>query len=163
MHTFGLYNGRYGLTDKVFLDIIPDELRPSVEEMLASELERQAALKTGLEATDPEHASDEYVLHAYKQLQFFDMLSLHLHLNPVGGRGDTEFSHVPRSVGDDVVISLVERNDGVYSLDPYPFALDGLDVFTEGRYLFPQQAGTDLGALLADTEISVQHVRLVAA
>jgi len=163
MHTFGLYNGRYGLTDKVFLDIIPDELRPSVDEMLASELERQAALKTALEATDPEHASDEYVLHAYKQLQFFDMLSLHLHLNPVGGRGDTEFSHVPRSVGDDVVISLIERNDGVYSLDPYPFAIDGLDVFTEGRYLFPQQAGTDLGALLADTEISAQHVRLVAA
>jgi len=36
-------------------------------------------------------------------------------------------------------------------------------VFTEGRYLFPQQAGTNLGALLADTEISTQHVRLVAA
>ena len=70
---------------------------------------------------------------------------------------------MPRSVGDDVVVSLVEHDDGVYSLDPYPFALDGLDVFTEGRYLFPQQAGTDLGALLADTEISAQHVRLVAA
>ena len=32
-----------------------------------------------------------------------------------------------------------------------------------GIHLFPQQAGTDLGALLADTEISVQPVRLVAA
>jgi hypothetical protein len=163
MHTYGLYNGRYGLTDKIFLNMIPDELRASVDEMLAAELERQADLKTALEATNPEHVSDEFAFHAYKQLQFFDTLSLHLHLNPAGSRGDTEFPNVPCSIGEDVVISLVEHDDGVYALDPYPFAVDGLDVFTEGRYLVPQPAGTDLGALLADTEISVQHVRLIAA
>jgi hypothetical protein len=163
MHTYGLYNGRYGLTDKIFLDRIPEELRPDVDSMLANELERQDRLRTALEGSDPGHATDDFLLHAYRQLQFFDTLSLHLHLNPEGSRGDTDFPNVPQALGDDVTISLTERDTGVYALSPYPFNTDALEVYTEGRYLEPQPVDTDLGAALAATEVSEQHVRFVAA
>lgn len=163
MHTYGLYSGRYGLSDKIFLNLIPDDLRPSVETMLANEVSRQDRLKADLAESDPDHATDEFLFHAYKQLQFFDTLSLHLHLNPEGARGDAEFLNVPQAIGDDVTITLVERDGGVYALDPYPFAVDGLELHTDGRYLTPQPEGTDLGEVLANTEISTQNVRLVAA
>ncbi|MGI9608501.1 MAG: DUF3891 family protein [Acidimicrobiales bacterium] len=163
MHTYGLYRGRYGLSDKIFLDLIPDDLRPSVDSMLATELSRQARLKSALAESDPEHATDGFLFHAYKQLQFFDTLSLHLHLNPEGARGSAEFVNVPRAMGDDVTITLAERDGGVYALDPYPFAADDLELHTDGRYLTPQPENTDLGAVLAETEVSAQHVRLVAA
>ena len=160
MHTYGLYNGRYGLTDKLFLDLIPADLRPEVDAMLAAELERQERLRTSI---DDEFASDEFLFHAYKQLQFFDTLSLHLHLQPEGARGDAEFPNVPRGVGDDVTIALTERDEGVYALDPYPFSVERLELYTEGRYLEPQATGTDLGALLDATPVARQHVCLVAA
>ena len=163
MHTYGLYRGRYGLSDKIFLDLIPDNLRPEVDAMLAHEEDRQHRLKGQLAADDPEHATDEYLFHAYKQLQFFDTFSLYFHLSPEGERGPSEFLNVPRAVGDDTTISVVEHAGGMYELDPYPFAEDGLVLATEGRYLAPQPPGTDLGPLLADTPVEVQAVRLVGA
>ena len=161
MHTYGLYRGRYGLSDKIFLDLIPDELRPEVDAMLAHEEGRQHRLKGQLAADDPEHASDEYLFHAYKQLQFFDTISLYFHLAPEDERGESDFPNVPRAVGDDVTISVVERPGGVYGLDPYPFAEDGLELATEGRYLAPQSPGADLGPVLAATPVATQTVRLV--
>ena len=161
MHTYGLYRGRYGLSDKIFLDLIPDDLRPEVDAMLGAEEGRQNRLKEDLAASDPDHASEEYLFHAYKQLQFFDTLSLYFHLAPEGERGESAFLNVPRAVGDDVSISVAERPGGEYALDPYPFAVDGLELGTEGRYLAPQPPGSDLGAVLAATPVSEQTVRLV--
>jgi hypothetical protein len=163
MHSYGLYHGRYGLSDKISVKLIPEELRSDVDAMLAAEEDRQVRLKAQLAVDDPEHASDEYLFHAYKQLQFFDTFSLYLHLTPQGSRGESEFANVPRSVGDDVTITVTEREGGVYALDPYPFAVDELSLATQGRYLTPQPAGADLSRVLASTAISEQRVRLVAA
>ncbi len=163
MHTYGLYRGRYGLSDKIFLDSIGEELRPEVDAMLAAEEDRQSRLKEQLAVSDPDHASDEYLFHAYKQLQFFDTLSLYMHMSPEGERGESEFHNVPRAVGDDVTVSVVELPGAVYALDPYPFAPDQLELATEGRYLAPQPAGTDLAAMLATTPIEAQTVHLVRA
>ena len=163
MHTYGLYRGRYGLSDKVFLDLIPDDLRPEVDAMLEAEEGRQARLKQQLAASDPDHTTDDYLFHAYKQLQFFDTFSLYFHLTPESERGPSEFHNVPRAVGDDVTVSVVEHPGGVYEVDPYPFAADGLDLVTEGRYLAPQPPGADLGPLLAATPADAQTVHLVRA
>ena len=163
MHTYGLYCGRYGLSDKIFLDVIPPELRPEVDAMLRGEEERQDRLKAEIAAGHPDHAVDEFVFHAYKQLQFFDTLSLYMHLQPEGRRGESTFPNVPRQVGDDVAVAVTERPGAVYEVDPYPFAVDDLVLTTEGRYLTPQPPGTDLGARLADTPVETQSVRLVAA
>ena len=44
MHSWGLYNGRYGLSDKVLLDSLSADFRPAVDEMLEYERARQARL-----------------------------------------------------------------------------------------------------------------------
>ena len=161
MHTYGLYRGRYGLSDKIFLDTIEAELRPEVDAMLATEEDRQDRLKQELAVSDPDHATDEYLFHAYKQLQFFDTLSLYMHLAPEGERGESAFHNVPRAVGDDVTISVSERPGAVYKIDPYPFSADELELATDGRYLTPQPAGTDLAEVLAATPVESQTVHLV--
>ena len=163
MHTYGLYRGRYGLSDKIFLDSIGEDLRPEVDAMLAAEEARQSRLKEQLAVSDPDHATDDYLFHAYKQLQFFDTLSLYMHLAPEGERGESEFHNVPRAVGDDVTISIVEHPGAVYEVDPYPFVTDELELATDGRYLAPPPVGTDLGPLLAATAVQSQTVRLVRA
>ena len=163
MHTYGLYCGRYGLSDKVFLDLIGDDMRGEVDAMLEAEEGRQTRLKQRLAADDPDHATDDFLFHAYKQLQFFDTFSLYFHLTPEGERGRSEFHNVPRAVGDDVTVTVVEQPGGVYALDPYPFDADGLELATEGRYLSPQPPGTDLGPVLAATPVESQTVHLVRA
>ncbi|MCE2512002.1 MAG: DUF3891 family protein, partial [Acidimicrobiia bacterium] len=94
---------------------------------------------------------------------FFDTLSLYFHMTPQGERGTAEFHNVPRAVGDDVTISVTEAPAAVYEVDPYPFASDGLEVATEGRYLAPQPPDTDLAPVLAATPVDTQTVRLVRA
>jgi len=41
MHSWGLYNGRYGLSKLVLIDKIPPPDRPLAERMLAHEIDRQ--------------------------------------------------------------------------------------------------------------------------
>src|SRR5580704_11364606 len=53
MHSWGLYNGRYGLSKFVLLDKVAAKDRPLADKMLNGELERQKRLKTEL-AEDPE-------------------------------------------------------------------------------------------------------------
>src|SRR5919206_2499579 len=55
MHSWGLYNGRYGTSDKVLINTIPAEQRHLADRMLDRELERQARLKKRL-AADPQAA-----------------------------------------------------------------------------------------------------------
>ena len=163
MHTYGLYCGRYGLSDKVLLDVIPEDMRPEVNAMLEAEERRQFRLKQRLADDDSGLADEDVIFNAYKQLQFFDTLSLYFHLVPEGERGTAEFPSVPRVVGDDVTISVTERPGAVYEVAPYPFATEGLEVATEGRYLAPQPPGTDLAPMLAATPVDTQTVRLVRA
>src|SRR5438067_585994 len=48
MHSWGLYNGRYGASDKVLINTIPPDKKHLAERMLESELERQTRLKAAL-------------------------------------------------------------------------------------------------------------------
>lgn len=166
MHSYGLYHGRYGLApDKLFIDRVPAGMRPEVDAMLDGELARQERLRAELEA-DPATAAwagEDAVFCAYKQLQFFDTFSLYCHMQPPGARGDATFDHVPTGTTADVSISVQERPGAVYRLDPYPFDADGLEFFTEGRYLLPAEPGADLATVLAATPVERQTVTLVAA
>ena len=166
MHSYGLYHGRYGLApDKLFIDRVPEDMRPEVDAMLDGEVARQGRLRAELEA-DPATAplaGEDVVFRAYKQLQFFDTFSLYCHMQPAGARGDATFDHVPAGAGADVSIAVSERPGAVYELDPYPFDEDNLELATEGRYLMPAEAGADLAAVMASTPVRRQTVTLVAA
>lgn len=157
MHTWGLYHGRYGLSDFLFIDRITPELRPMVDAMLNAELERQTRLKAHL----PE-LSEAQIFSYYKLLQFFDTLALYFHTTPAEARKETQFKNVPRAVGEDVTLTITPKADGRYTLTPYPFASAELRVSVEGRYLSPQPVGTDLVAVMQATPKVKQEYLLVS-
>ena len=167
MHSWGLYNGRYGLSDKVLIDGIDPAVRPQVEVMLDGELERQGRLKEKL-AADPvtaEWLDDAHVMQNYKQLQFFDTLSLYFHCNRESVRGMDAFPHVPKNAADDVTIEIEPRGEDVYALAPFPFSQSTIELVFEGRYVQPisQTGEDDPQARIAETPRSWQTVTLSAA
>ena len=166
MHSWGLYNGRYGMSDHVLLDSIAVENRGIADSMLDDELKRQEELKAELakDATTAAWVESDHLMQNYKQLQFFDTVALYFNLKHAGIRGEASFEHVPRSATDDATIALREEGEGTYSFSPYPFVKDGLELWFTGHYLEPQTKGTkaDLQEILATTPVSTQTVRFVA-
>lgn len=164
MHTYGLYHGRYGLSDKIFIDLMPDQLQPFVSEMLANELVRQEQIKTtlGSDSHTAKWVTEENLFHNYKLLQFFDTLALYFHTTHSEARTTAEFMNVPQAIGYDVTITIRPLGDEIYGLSPYPFNQDNLIITTKGRYLAPQPEGTDLAAVIKDIPFVHQKVTLVA-
>jgi hypothetical protein len=80
MHSWGLYNGRYGLSDLVLLDKVAEQNLSAAEKMLSLEEARQERLKDRLRAVPEtrDKVGDDQLMQAYKQLQFFDTLALYL-------------------------------------------------------------------------------------
>lgn len=165
MHSWGLYNGRYGMSDKVLLDGLAAANRALADTMLAGELARQERLKASLRA-DPATApwvEDAHLFQNYKQLQFFDTLALYFHCVPEGRRAPSTFSHVPLDATRDATVAVEPRGDGIYAFDPYPFDRDGLALSFEGRYCLPADADESLRRQLERSPVATQQVRLVAA
>jgi hypothetical protein len=167
MHSVGLYNGRYGFSQFVVrtqattsIDVA-NANRPLIDAMLAYEEARQARIKATL-ATDAvmrDWVADRHLFRNYKQLQFFDTLSLYFHLRHAGERGDQIYVHVPTNADADATLTLKKVDERVYSLDPYPFAADKLTLVCHGRYVkpFPEdfdpaKVGAALRALPGDRQ-----------
>lgn len=165
MHTYGLYTGRYGMSDKVFVDMVADEHRPAVEDILAAEKGRQDRLRADLAAAADTAAwvTDEALFHNYKLLQFFDTLSLYFNCTHEDARGSSVFPNVPRAVGDDVDVTVRRVGAGVYAFDPFPFDDARVAVTCAGRWLSPLPEGADVPAALAAAPEFVETVTLVAS
>jgi hypothetical protein len=164
MHTVGLYNGRYGLSDKIFVERAPAEHRPALDELVARELRRQEHLKAKL-AEDPRTAAwidDVLLFHNYKLLQFFDTFSLYFNCTPDEARGTALFRNVPRSPADDVTLTVERLAPGSYSVTPWPFSARELRFTCAGRFMEPQPEGTDMPSALASTPIQEERFQLVA-
>ena len=167
MHIWGLYNGRYGFSDKVLLDSIPDEHRAMVDSMLKVELQRQDRLKAKL-AQDPETApwvEEQRLFANYKRLQLFDTMALYFNCTHEARRGDSTFTHVPRDASEDVDIRIHPEGDNRYGVSPYPFRESPLEVSFQGRFLTPWSAGEtpDMAAVMRDTPTERQPAILVDA
>jgi len=165
MHVYGLYNGRYGLSDKIVVDALPPQARPVVDAMLDGELKRQARLKTELESDPTMQAQieDATLFHHYKLLQFFDTLALYFCMAHPEHRGQSTFANVPRAVGDDITITITPQANGTYQLDPFPFPGDALEVSLPGTPLRPQPAGTDIQEVMRSTPKTEERIRLVSS
>jgi hypothetical protein len=162
MHTYGLYNGRYGLSDFIFIDKIPPEYKPAADAMLIRELERQNRLKEILRS-DPVSmpwVEDQALLDNYKLLQFFDTLALYFQTTHPESRTKGRFLNVPDGKRRDHTISISPRSDGTYVLTPWVFATATLEIFVEGRYIAPQPPGTNLKVLFESTPKQKQFYRL---
>ncbi len=164
MHTFGLFHGRYGLSDKIFIDLVPDDMRQDADTMLKAELDRQERLKGTLAANRKTAVliQEDVLFHNYKLLQFFDTLGLYFHMTHEEGRGDSYFENVPRAVGDDVTITIKRVTPGVYALSPYPFREEKTTLRYWGRFMSPQPVGIDLKALMAVTKPVSETITLIA-
>lgn len=164
MHTYGLFHGRYGLSDKVFIELIPDAHKTAVANMLQAEIDRQTRLKTQMFAnpTMAPLATERVLFHNYKLLQFFDTLALYFHMVHEAARGNSYFENVPRAVGDDVTINIRRVEQGIYTLTPYPFRETGMSFGYIGHPLTPQPIGTNLQVLMAKTEPVAETIILLA-
>ena len=129
--------------------------------MLEHELTRQSRLKSTLSqsATGRSWIKQQHLFQNYKQLQFFDTLSIYFHLRHASERGDQVYVHVPTNREADATISLKKIDERVYSLDPFPFASDRLTLVCRGRYVAPfpedfppEHVGVSLYALPADRQ-----------
>ena len=166
MHSWGLYNGRYGLSKLVLLDRIAEQDRPLADKMLNGELDRQKRLKAEI-ATDPETSAwldDRKILQNYKQLQFLDTLALYFNRIHPSERVEQEFESVPLDANHDVSVMIRPVKDKVYSLAPFPFAADGAEYGCGGR-LVDKRSGERPGgwpAALKHSPTTWEFFRLVA-
>ena len=167
MHSWGLYNGRYGLSNMVLIDKIPAQDKPLARRMLDNELERQQRLKGAL-AKDSKTGGwieDSKLFQNYKQLQFFDTLALYFNRTHAGGRGETTFTHVPLNAKDDATITVRPKGPGVYALSPFPFASVDPEFAYAGRQISPGQHEREGGwpHVLHHAPTVWERFRLVAA
>lgn len=164
MHVYGLYCGRYGMSDKVFVDLVPAEHKPAVAALLAHEKARQERLRIRL-SDDPvmaQYVFEEALFHNYKLLQLFDTLALYFNCTHEAARGRASFAHVPRRRGQDVTLAVERVDAGVYRVDPWPFCKPRLTFGCAGRFVEPQPPRSDVARLLATLPIEHETFTLVA-
>jgi hypothetical protein len=166
MHSWGLYNGRYGLSKLVLLDRIPADDRPLTDKMLGGELDRQKRLKAEL-AEDPATAGwldERKIFQNYKQLQFLDTLALYFNRIHPSERAEQEFENVPTDAHHDVSVVIRPTGGNVYTLTPFPFAAEDAEFAFAGRLIEPglgkQRGGWPAALRKAPTRW--EYFRLVA-
>ncbi len=163
MHTYGLFNGRYGLSDFIFIDKITAEHKSAADEMLANELIRQTRLKADLGADSATSAwiEEQALFNNYKLLQFFDTLSLYFHTTHTEARKEAKFLNVPDGKGSNETLTISPIKNEAYALSPWCFESDSVEVFAEGRYITPQPQGADFKSIFDNTPKEKQVYRLV--
>jgi Protein of unknown function (DUF3891) len=167
MHSWGLYNGRYGLSDHVLIKQFPEQERPLAERMLDGELARQKRLKAeiGKDSKLADRLDDKKLFQNYKQLQFIDTLALYFNRVHPSKRGPQTFEHVPRNVDEDIAVTIKPRAARIYTLSPFPFAPDNAEFAFAGRRVSPREheANGHWTDLLKRTPTVWEPFRLVPA
>jgi hypothetical protein len=140
MHSWGLYNGRYGLSDLVLIDKIPPQDRPLAQRMLDGEIDRQKRLKMELATAETAPWIEEkHLFQNYKQLQLCDTLALYFQRTHPSDRTLQEFRHVPLNAEQDASVMIRPRGHDEYEISPYPFAVSNAEFAFAGRLIRPGQ------------------------
>ncbi len=166
MHTWGIYNGRYGFSSAGRLNRLAPDDQAAVEAMLSAELERQQRHKAEL-AQSPKTAAwigEDWLFQNYKLLQFCDLLAIYFNRSCREHRTEQAFTHVPIDRDRDVTITIRARAPGVYSLAPFPFAAEGAQFAFPSRAISPGQHERAGGwaQVLATTRTEWETVQVVA-
>jgi hypothetical protein len=167
MHSWGLYNGRYGLSNLVLIDRIPQNDRPLATRMLDGELARQKRLKEeiGKDSRASGWLDEKKIFQNYKQLQFIDTLALYFNRVHPDERRLQTFEHVPLNATEDTTVTIQPQARGVYSLAPFPFAPNDAEFAFAGRRVTPyeHEANGGWSAVLKQAPTEWERFRLVAA
>jgi Protein of unknown function (DUF3891) len=145
MHSWGLYNGRYGLSNHVLIKQFPEQERPVAERMLDGELARQKRLKETISKDGKlaDRLDEKKLFQNYKQLQFIDTLALYFNRVHPTERGTQTFEHVPLDAENDAAVTIAPREAGVYALSPFPFAPTDAEFAFAGRRVAPHKKATN--------------------
>lgn len=166
MHSWGLYNGRYGLSKLVLLDKIAAQDRPLADRMLNGELERQKRLKAELSKDEEAQPwlEERKIFQNYKALQFIDTLALYFNRIHPNERVEQVFENVPRSAQQDVTVTITPVGNSTYRLAPFPLARDGSQFVYCGRRVRPSDGDRPGGwpAALRELPTEYESFRLVA-
>ena len=163
MHACGLLNGRYGLSDKIVVDVLPESAQPMFQDMLDQEAKRQDRLKASL-AADPatcEWVEERMLFHNYKLLQFFDTLGLYFCMEHGSERKESSFLNVPRSVENDVTIKVTPINESTYRVNPFPFADNPFEISLPGTFVEADASVTTASAALKKGVSATERIVLV--
>lgn len=166
MHVWGLFNGRYGLSDKIVVQMLEGEARARVELMLGTIRAEEAELRAQL-ATDPTmrpFLEEKKLMQNYKLLQLFDTLSLYF--NDHAGREhdypEASFLNVPQDAHRDRTLSLKPLGDRTFRLSPFPFKAQKLTV-THRVFEIPQlDFDADYRQVFAESPARTETLTLVA-
>lgn len=174
MHSWGLFNERYGYSDFRVrkggsLSVpIPSGNRDAGLAMLDGERARQERLRAAL-AADPRTrpwVEEKHLFQNYKQLQFFDTLALYFNLRHESEREVEVYTHVPMTAEKDANVTVTPQGGLTYALAPFPFAGQRLEVVCQGRYVTPlpdgETAPARAGAMLAALPKASQTYTFVA-
>ena len=164
MHASGLLNGRYGLSDKIVIDILPESAQPMFNTMLDKEAMRQQRLKEQLasDSETSEWVEEQTLFHNYKLLQFFDTLGLYFCMEHAEQRGESTFLNVPRAIEDDVTVKVTPIDDRTYRVSPFPFSSDPFVVTLPGTLVEPNSDTTRASAAIADGAPNTETITLVS-
>jgi hypothetical protein len=167
MHSWGLYNGRYGLSNLVLIDQIPPPDRSLVARMLDGELQRQKRLKQeiGKEPQTSGWLDEKRLFQNYKQLQFIDTLALYFNRTHREERRPQTFQHVPLNANDDTAVTIEPCEKGTYALSPFPLAAEGAEFAFAGRQVRPRQQQANAGwqEALSQSPTEWERFRLICA
>ena len=164
MHSWGLYTGRYGLSNIRIMEKLVDEDQDRAKAMLDDELARQDRLKAELRENPDraERVEEPRLMQSYKQLQFFDTLALYFNRVHEDDRSEEVFIHVPKSETEDVDITVTPIGNSTYRVSPYPFGKDPLTLDFEGRYVDRAPDGTERLSDGAAIPVESQRIALTA-
>ncbi len=96
MHSWGLYNGRYGVSSLVLINRFPPQDRPLVDAMLETNSSgRSSSRRAGEGPAGSAWLDERHVFQNYKQFQFCDLLALYFNRTHEAARGEQTFDRVP--------------------------------------------------------------------
>lgn len=164
MHSYGLWTGRYGLSDKVVVEHVPEEERLQVQAMLNDELKRQQRLRDDLsqDLEFKDWITDERLFYNYKRLQFFDTLALYFNSTCDAEREQSKFINVPFDYNRDetVVVSRLDKN--TYGFSPFPFYDSGIEVSFHKHQVKPQSTGQTFASMKSESITLKETIALVS-
>jgi hypothetical protein len=93
----------------------------------------------------PRHRSE------YRPALFFDTLALYFNVCIRTNAPSKDSRHVPLNAGQDMSITIRQREPGVYEMSPYPFAANFAEFAFAGRFIEPRQGHAGWSAALRET------------
>ena len=163
MHVWGLFHGRYGLSNKIVVDLLKGEAKAKADAMLKGVQEQLQQLTTWCQADAvfSRFVAPEKVMQNYKLLQFFDTLSLYFNECVAKEGTATEFLHVPYDQTRDCTIDITPLGRKTYRITPYPFAHDHL-VLQQHSFDIPVSGvDVDYHLIFGDSALLTETITLV--